>query len=98
MAVGIGEVEVAFAPLSVAGGRVRAQVLGQGTFIEGVDVRNVEDDASPPGPLPILRLADEVQVRGADGKAGECRILATVAEGETEGAVKSDRASHVVSR
>ena len=33
----------------------------------------------------------------SDVKAGECRILAPVAEGETEGAVKSDRASHVVS-
>ena len=97
MAVWIGEVEVTFAPLSVARGRVRDQAIGQGTFVKGVDVGNVEDDTSPPRPLPILRLADEVQVRGADGKASESRILPSVPERETEAAVKSDRASHIVS-
>ena len=97
MAVRIGEVEVTFAPLGVARGRVWLQAIGQCPFVQGVDIGNIEDDTSPPGPLPIFRLADQVQVRGADGKAGELRVLPSVAEGETEAAVKSHGASHIVS-
>ena len=99
MAVRIGEVEVTFAPFSVARGRVRVQAIGQGTFVKGVDVGNVQDDTSPPRPLPICRLADEVQVRGADGKAGESRILPSVpGPGESVPWMRSsvETGSHVI--
>ncbi len=48
MAVWIGQVEVALAPFGVLRRGVRVEFTGHGVLVEGVDVRDVKDDPSPP--------------------------------------------------
>ncbi len=48
MAVWIGQVEVALAPFRVLRRGVRVKLAGHGVLVEGVDVRDVKDDPSPP--------------------------------------------------
>ena len=48
MAVWIGQVEVALTPFGVLRRGVRVELAGHGVLVEGVDVRDVKDDPSPP--------------------------------------------------
>src|SRR3954447_5438556 len=96
MAVRIGEVEEALPPPGVRRGGVGLQARGDGPRVEGVHVRDVEDRPAPPRPAAIGGLLDQVQIAGARMQAGEGRLLAAMADGEAQGAIKTDGAGHVV--
>jgi hypothetical protein len=55
-------VEVALAPLGVARRRLRVQARGERARVHRVDVVHVEDETAPPGPAPLRRLGDEIEV------------------------------------
>src|ERR1700756_4922281 len=96
MAVRIGQMKIALAPLGVAG---RGQGLMAGfkrTLVEDVDIADVEDDASPPRPLLLLALRDQVEITRSDAKAGKGSRLAAVAHVESERTVKADGTCHIV--
>jgi hypothetical protein len=46
--------------------------------MQGVNVGVVEDHASPPGPLSLGRLSDEIEIAVSRPKARECCVLTAV--------------------
>lgn len=71
VAVGINQVEVALTPFGVAGDSSRLVSCCKRTVVKCVNVGNIKDYASPPGPAPIGRLGDEVEITRSSPKAGE---------------------------
>ena len=67
--IGIGQVEEPFAPFGIARRGIWAVARRDHFRMEGVGV--VEDHASPPGPLSLGRLRDEIEIAGSRPKARE---------------------------
>ena len=67
----IDQVEGALAPFGIAGGRRWREPGGTRPRIEAIHIGHIEDDASPPGPLSVCRLGDQVQLARPGSKAGE---------------------------
>jgi hypothetical protein len=65
VAVRIGQVEEPLAPFGIARCRVWSITGRDHALIEAVDVGMVEDDTSPPGPLLLSRLGDEIEKAGS---------------------------------
>ena len=64
--------------------------------MEGVNVGMVEDHASPPGPLALGRLRDEIEIAPSRSKARECCVVATVNDLKSQHAVEADGPRHIV--
>jgi hypothetical protein len=62
MTIWIGQVEGALAPLGIARGRRWRKPGGTRALIEVIHIGHIEDDASPPGPLSVCRLGDQVEI------------------------------------
>ena len=78
MAVGIGEVEVAFAPGGVAGCELRLQARIQSAAVEAVDVGDVEDDPPPERGRGRSIAQGQVEVVVAEAKRGKAGFAAAV--------------------
>src|SRR6516225_7624986 len=88
--------EIALAPFGVArlGGGLQAG--RQRALIQGIDIVDIEDDASPPRPPLLLALGDEVEITASGPIAGKGCGFAAIEDVETERGVEADGAPHVV--
>src|SRR5207237_9400355 len=67
----IGHMEEPLAPFRVARGGIRAVARREHAGMQRVDVGMIEDDPSPPGPLSLDRLRDQIEIARARPKHGE---------------------------
>src|SRR4051794_9945391 len=63
---------------------------------DGGHIAHIEDHASPPGPLPLCRLGDQVQIARSNSKAGERGCFTAGQELKPERLVETDCSTHVV--
>src|SRR6266851_8119229 len=96
VAVGVIEVEEALAPFGVAGRGSWLVSRCECTVVKCVNIGNVEDYPPPPGPAPLERLGDEVEIARPCSKAGERRPFAAMQDLKPQRAVKSDSSWHFV--
>jgi 4a-hydroxytetrahydrobiopterin dehydratase len=94
--VGVGQVEKAFAPRRVPRCGVRPDAVFDGTCVNGIDVRHVEDDAPPPTPQPLFGLGGKVEEARTGAETGEPRGLTAVDQVKAQRGVESHRARHIV--
>src|SRR5580704_19514097 len=66
--------------------------------MQRIDVGIVEDHAAPPRPAPLSRLRDQIEIARSGPQAGELRVLAAIKELESQRAIKTHCAPHVVGR
>ena len=71
VAVGVDQVEEALTPFGVAGHGSWLESRYERTVVKCVNIRNVEDYPPPPGPAPLGRLGDEVEIARPSSKACE---------------------------
>src|ERR1700675_168567 len=71
VAVRVIEVEEALTPFGIAGHGSRLVSRGERTVVKCVNIGNVEDYPPPPGPAPLGRLGDEIEIARPCSKAGE---------------------------
>src|SRR2546423_6733074 len=69
--IGVGEMKVAFSPFGIAGHGRGLAPGHQRALVECIDVRDVEDDAAPPGPALLIRSRNQVEIAGPCLKAGK---------------------------
>src|SRR5262249_14275654 len=98
VAVWVGHVKEALAPFRIARRRVRAVTGRDHLRMKRVDVGLIEDDTPPPGPVSLGGLRDQIEIAGAWAKAGEGGAVAAVNHLESEHAIETDGARHVVGR
>ena len=67
----IGQVEVALAPFGIAGSGRWLKPGGTRPRKEAIHIGHIDDDASPPGPLSVCRLGDQVQIARSSAEAGK---------------------------
>src|SRR5439155_6759918 len=96
VAVGIGQMEEALAPFGITRRGIGPAARGNQPGMEGVDIGDVENQASPPGPLTLGRLNDQVEMIGPGAKTGERRPFAAIERLKSQHAVELDGAAHVV--
>src|SRR3954462_15925799 len=63
---------------------------------DGGHIAHIEDHASPPGPLPLCGLGDQVQIARSNSKAGERGCFTAEQELKPERLVETDCSTHVV--
>src|SRR5450759_5508576 len=78
--IGIGQVEESLAPFGIARRRIWAVAGRDHSRMEGVNVGLAEDHASPPRPLTLGRLRDEIEIACSRPKARECLSLIHISE------------------
>src|ERR1700724_3331768 len=78
VAVGVNQVEEALTPLGIAGHGSWLVSRCERTVVKCVNIGNVEDYPPPPGPAPLGRLGDEIEIARPCSKAGECRLFAAM--------------------
>src|SRR5712691_3957417 len=92
----IGQVEEPLTPFGVARGAVRTVAGRDHAGMQGVDVGMVEDDTSPPRPIPLGRLGDEIDVAGSSPKARKSGVITTVNDLKSQHAIEADGARHIM--
>jgi hypothetical protein len=60
--------------------------------VEGVDIGMIKDDTSPPRPLSLRGLGDDIEEARSGPEAGKCRILAAMNHLESQHAIETDSA------
>src|SRR5690554_3696860 len=98
MAVRVADVKVALSPGSVPRWEFGLQPFGQGSFMAGVHVTDIEDCPSPEAQLLVCRGQHQVQKAGTGEEAREFRLFATVFDLEAELPVEAHRRSHVAGK
>src|SRR5258705_8575307 len=71
VAIGVNQVEEALTPFSIAGHGSRLVARCERAVVKCVNIGNVEDYPPPPGPAPLGRLGDKVEIARSCSKAGE---------------------------
>ena len=69
--VGVNQVEETLSPLGVAGRGSWLAPRRECTFVKSINIGDVKDHTPPPGPAPLSRLGDEVEIAHARSKSGE---------------------------
>src|SRR6266404_954815 len=96
VAIRIGQVEEPLAPLGVARCRVWSVAGRDHARIQGVDVGMVEDDTSPPRPISLRGLCDEIEKAGSGPKTCKRGVITTMNDLKSQHAIEGDGARHVV--
>src|SRR5712672_221043 len=96
VAIRIGQVEEPLAPFGIAPCRVWSVAGRDHARIEGVDVGMVEDDTSPPRPISLRELCDEIEKAGSSPKTCKRGVITTVNDLKSQHAIEGDGARHVV--
>src|SRR5262249_9402197 len=96
VAIRIGQVKEPLAPFGIARRRVRSVTRGDHARIEGVDVGMVEDDTSPPRPVSLRGLCDEVEKAASSPKTCKRGVITTMNDLKSQHAIEGDGARHVV--
>src|SRR5262245_23469860 len=74
----VGQVEEPLAPLGIARCRVWNVAGRDHVRMEGINVRVVKNNTSPPGPPPLDRLGDEIEIAGSSPKARKRSVLTSI--------------------
>src|SRR5208283_2245413 len=96
MPVRVGEMKETLAPCGVTWRRVRLIAVRDDIGMQSVDIRHVENDATPPYPVLPFRLNGEVQVARSSPKTGERCVLAPADEFEAQRAIEADGTGHIM--
>jgi hypothetical protein len=96
VAIRIGQVKEPLAPFGVARCRVWSVAGRDHARIEVVDVGMVEDDTSPPRPISLRGLCDEIEKARSSLKTCKRGVIATMNDLKSQHAIEGDRARHVV--
>src|SRR5262249_24230486 len=96
VAIRIGQVKEPLAPFGIAGRRVWSVAGRDHPRIEGVDVGMVEDDTSPPRPISLRGLCDEIEKAGSGPKTCKRGVITTMNDLKSQHAIEGDGAHHVV--
>jgi hypothetical protein len=92
----IGQVEVALAPLGIAGSRRWRKPCRTRALIEAIQIGHIRRSRVPTGPLPLCRLSDQVQMARSSSQAGERGCFTAIQDLKPERLVEPDRSGHVV--
>jgi hypothetical protein len=92
----VGQVEEPLAPFGIAWCCVWTVAGRNHARMEGVNVGMVEDNTSPPRPIPLGRLGDEIEIVGSSPKARKRCIVTTMNDLKSQHAIEADGARHVV--
>ena len=96
MTVRVGQVEEPLAPLGVERCRVWSVAGRDHVSMEGINVRVVKDNTSPPGPIPLDRLGDEIEITCSSSKARKRCVLATINDLKSQHAIETNSTKHIV--
>src|SRR5215469_5892822 len=94
--VGVSQVEEAFAPLGVARRGVGRAAGRDEMGMKRIDIGYVEYQSSPPRPVALGRLDDQVDEIAAGAKTAEPRVLTAIQQLEPQHPVKPNSPLHVV--
>jgi hypothetical protein len=94
--VRIGQVKEPLAPFGIARRRLWSVAGRNYSRVEAVDVGMVEDDTSPPGPISLRGLCDEVEKAGSSPKTCKPGFIATMNDFKSQHAIEGDGLPHVV--
>jgi hypothetical protein len=92
----VGEVEEPFAPFSILRWRVWTVARRNHARMERVNVGMVEDNASPPRPISLGRLSDEIEIICSSPKTRKRRVITTMNDLKSQHAIEADSARHIV--
>jgi len=84
MAIEVGEMEVALTPFGIARYARGLPSCGNRAAMERVDIVDIEDNTTPPGPTFVVRLSDQIEIAGTGTKAGKGRGLAAMEDLESQ--------------
>src|SRR6476661_128654 len=93
----VRQVEEPFPPFTIARCRVWTVAGRDHARMEGINVGMVEDNASPPRPISLGRLGDEIEVVGSSTKARKRCVVTTINDLKSQYAIKAHGARHIVS-
>src|SRR5260370_29705879 len=96
VAIRIGQVKEPLAPFGIARCRVWSIAGRDHARMEGVDFGMVEDDASPPRPISLRGLCDEIEKARSSLKTCKRGVIATMNDLKSQHAIEGDGARHVV--
>src|SRR5258708_9191041 len=96
VAIRIGQVKEPLAPFGIARCRVWSVAGRDHARIEGVDVGMVEDDTSPPRPISLCGLCDEIEKAGSGPKTCKRGVITTMNDLKSQHEIEGDGARHVV--
>ena len=88
--------EETLTPFGVAGHSRRLVTRRERAFVKCVNIGDVEDNPTLPGPASFGRLVDEVEVAHTCSKASERRPFAAMQDIKSQGSVESDSSWHVM--
>src|SRR3978361_2120907 len=88
--------EVALTPGSIAWGSVGLIAGGNNPSVHGVDISDMENRPSPPGPVPCVGLGRQVQIAWPSAETHETGVLTAINELEAECSIEAHGAPHVV--
>ena len=92
----VGEVEEPLAPFGIARCGVWTAAGRDDARMEGVNVGMVEDDTSPPRPISLGRLGDEIEIVGSGPKTSKQCVVTTMSDLKSQHAIEADGARHIV--
>jgi hypothetical protein len=92
----VGQVEEPLAPFAIARCCVWTIPGRDHARMERVNVGMVEDNTSPPRPIPLGRLGDEIEIVDSSPKARKPCIVTTMNDHKSHHALEADGARHVV--
>jgi hypothetical protein len=90
----VGQVEEPLAPFGIT--RIWSVTGRDHVRMEGVNVRVVKDNTSPPGPIPLDRLGDEIEITCSSPKARKRRVLTTISDFKSQHAIEANGTWHIV--
>src|SRR5271166_3766764 len=98
MPIRVGQMKETLTPWGITWRSVRSIAVRDDTSVQSVDIRHVEDDATPPCPVSPFGLDGEVQIARSHPKTGEGCVLASTDEIEAQRGVETDCTGHIMGR
>src|SRR4029077_8918949 len=92
----VGEVEEPFAPFGILRCRVWTVAGRNHARMERVNVGMVEDNTSPPRPISLGRLGDEIEIICSSSKTRKRCVITTMNDLKSQHAIETDSARHIV--
>jgi hypothetical protein len=90
----VGEVEEPLAPFGIVRCRVWAVAGRDHARMEGVNVGMVEDNTSPPRPISLGRLGNEIEIAVSNPKTRKRCLVTTMNDLKAEHAIEANSARH----
>jgi hypothetical protein len=94
----VGQVKEPFSPTGIAWGTIRTVAGRYYRGVQGIHVGMVEDDPSPPRPLFLDGLSDEIEVAVASLEARKPSRMVTVNNFKSECSIEANGPRHIMRR